>query len=135
MIHFEKRLNPSRITTVVTPIIAVILTMIAGGIMFAALGKPPLEAIRIIFWRSFVRSKFRILLAPQLLVKAGPLILIAIGLSIGFKAGIWNIGAEGQYIMGAVFGAAVALAAYPADSVLLFPAMVVSGPVAVGYGR
>ena len=49
MIHFEKRLNPSRITTVVTPIIAVILTMIAGGIMFAALGKPPLEAIRIIF--------------------------------------------------------------------------------------
>ena len=50
MIHFEKRLNPSRITTVVTPIIAVILTMIAGGIMFAALGKPPLEAIRIIFW-------------------------------------------------------------------------------------
>jgi ABC-type uncharacterized transport system permease subunit len=50
MIHFEKRLNPSRRTTVITPIIAVILTMIAGGIMFAALGKPPLEAIRIIFW-------------------------------------------------------------------------------------
>ena len=68
-------------------------------------------------------------------MKAGPLILIAIGLSIGFKAGIWNIGAEGQYIMGAVFGAAVALAAYPADSVLLFPAMVVAGALAVGYGR
>ena len=127
MIHFEKRLNPSRITTVVTPIIAVILTMIAGGIMFAALGKPPLEAIRIIFWDPLFDPNFASYSRPQLLVKAGPLILIAIGLSIGFKAGIWNIGAEGQYIMGAVFGAAVALAAYPADSVLLFPAMVVSG--------
>ena len=127
MIHFEKRLNPSRITTVVTPIIAVILTMIAGGIMFAALGKPPLEAIRIIFWDPLFDPNFASYSRPQLLVKAGPLILIAIGLSIGFKAGIWNIGAEGQYIMGAVFGAAVALAAYPADSVLLFPAMVVCG--------
>lgn len=127
MIHFEKRLNPSRITTVVTPIIAVILTMIAGGIMFAALGKPPLEAIRIIFWDPLFDPNFASYSRPQLLIKAGPLILIAIGLSIGFKAGIWNIGAEGQYILGAVFGAAVALAAYPADSVLLFPAMVVAG--------
>ena len=127
MIHFEKRLNPSRITTVVTPIIAVMLTMIAGGIMFAALGKPPLEAIRIIFWDPLFDPNFASYSRPQLLVKAGPLILIAIGLSIGFKAGIWNIGAEGQYIMGAIFGAAVALAAYPADSVLLFPAMVVAG--------
>ena len=107
MIHFEKRLNPSRITTVLTPIIAVILTMIAGGIMFAALGKPPLEAIRIIFWDPLFDPNFASYSRPQLLVKAGPLILIAIGLSIGFKAGIWNIGAEGQYIMGAIFGAAV----------------------------
>ena len=127
MIHFEKRLNPSRITTIVTPILAVILTMIAGGIMFAALGKPPLEAIRIIFWDPLFDPNFASYSRPQLLVKAGPLILIAIGLSIGFKAGIWNIGAEGQYIMGAIFGAAVALAAYPAESVFLFPAMVVAG--------
>ena len=70
MIHFEKRLNPSRITTVVTPIIAVILTMIAGGIMFAALGKPPLEAIRIIFG-TLVRSKFRILFAPTAACESG----------------------------------------------------------------
>ncbi len=93
MIHFEKRLNPSRRTTVITPIIAVILTMIAGGIMFAALGKPPLEAIRIIFWDPLFDPNFASYSRPQLLVKAGPLILIAIGLSIGFKAGIWNIGA------------------------------------------
>jgi ABC-type uncharacterized transport system permease subunit len=90
----------------------VILTMIAGGIMFAALGKDPLEAIRTIFWDPLFGA-VRQLSRPQLLVKAGPLILIAIGLSLGFKAGIWNIGAEGQYIIGAICGAAVGLAFYP----------------------
>ena len=127
MIYFEKRLTPSRMTTMLTPIIAVILTMIAGGIMFALLGKPPLEAIRIIFWDPLFDPNFADYSRPQLLVKAGPLILIAIGLSIGFKAGIWNIGAEGQYIMGAIFGAAAALAVYPTESVFLFPAMILAG--------
>ena len=127
MIRFEKRLNPSRATTILTPFIAVLLTMVAGGIMFAALGKDPVEAIRIIFWDPLFDPNFADYSRPQLLVKAGPLILIAIGLSVGFRAGIWNIGAEGQYIMGAIFGAAAALAVYPAESALIFPAMVVSG--------
>ncbi|NVK01674.1 MAG: ABC transporter permease [Oceanospirillaceae bacterium] len=127
MIYFEKRLAPSRATTIVTPILAVILTMIAGGIMFAALGKDPFEAIRIIFWDPLFDPNFADYSRPQLLVKAGPLILIAIGLSVGFKAGIWNIGAEGQYIMGAIFGAAAALSVYPTESALIFPAMIVAG--------
>ena len=135
MIHFEKRLNPSRITTIVTPILAVILTMVAGGIMFAALGKPPLEAIQIIFWDPLFDPNFASYSRPQLLVKAGPLILIAIGLSIGFKAGIWNIGAEGQYIMGAIFGAAVALAAYPAESIFCSRQWLLLVPLVDGFGH
>jgi simple sugar transport system permease protein len=127
MIRLERRPQPSRLWTGLTPILAVVLTMIVGGIMFAALGKPPLEAIRTIFWDPLFHPQFAGYSRPQLLVKAGPLILIAIGLSIGFRAGIWNIGAEGQYIMGAVTGAAVGLAFYPSDSVLLFPLMVVAG--------
>ncbi|GGG82933.1 ABC transporter permease [Salipiger pallidus] len=127
MIRLERRPEPSRLWTGVTPVLAVLLTMIVGGIMFAALGKPPLEAIRTIFWDPLFHPQFAGYSRPQLLVKAGPLILIAIGLSIGFRAGIWNIGAEGQYIMGAVCGAAVGLAFYPADSALLFPLMVVAG--------
>ena len=63
----------------------------------------------------------------QLLVKAGPLILIAAGLAVGFRAGIWNIGAEGQYIIGALAGAWIALAVYPTQSAWLFPAMVALG--------
>ncbi|MBN9889254.1 ABC transporter permease [Salipiger abyssi] len=127
MIRLEKRPNPSRLWTGLTPILAVLLTMVVGGFMFALLGKPPLEAIRTIFWDPLFHPQFAGYSRPQLLVKAGPLILIAIGLSVGFRAGIWNIGAEGQYIMGAVCGAAVGLAFYPAETVLLFPLMVIAG--------
>jgi simple sugar transport system permease protein len=91
------------------------------------LGKPPLEAIRIIFWDPLFDPTFASYSRPQLLVKAGPLILIAIGLSFGFRAGIWNIGAEGQYIIGAICGAAVGLALYPLESRLIFPLMVLAG--------
>jgi ABC-type uncharacterized transport system permease subunit len=76
--------------------------------------------------RSF-QEQFSSFSRPQLLIKAGPLILIAIGLSFGFKAGIWNIGAEGQYIIGAICGAAFGLAFYPSESPLIFPGMVIAG--------
>ncbi len=107
--------------------LAVVLTMIAGGIMFAALGKDPVEAIRTIFWDPLFNPQFASYSRPQLLVKAGPLILIAVGLSLGFRAGIWNIGAEGQYIMGAIFAAGVGLALYPVETRWVFPLMVVAG--------
>ena len=130
MIRLEKRLEPSRVMTAVTPMIAVVLTMIVGGIMFALLGKPPFEAIRIIFWDPLFDPNFASYSRPQLLVKAGPLVLIAIGLSLGFRAGIWNIGAEGQYIIGAICGAGVGLAFYPTESWVIFPLMVLAG----GFG-
>ncbi len=53
--------------------------------------------------------------------------LIALGLSLGFRAGIWNIGAEGQYIIGAICGAAVGLAVYPTESRLIFIPMIAAG--------
>ncbi|MDO9639570.1 MAG: ABC transporter permease [Pseudotabrizicola sp.] len=127
MLRLEKRPSPSRFWQGATPILAVVLTMIAGGLMFAALGKNPFEAIRTIFWDPLFHPQFAAYSRPQLLVKAGPLILIAIGLSLGFRAGIWNIGAEGQYIMGALFGAGVGLAFYPADHWFIFPLMVIAG--------
>lgn len=126
MLRLEKRPNPSRFWLYATPVVAVLLTMIAGGAMFAILGKNPVEVIRTIFWEPLF-GEFAWYLRGQLLVKAGPLILIAVGLSLGFRAGIWNIGAEGQYIMGAIIGAAVGLAVYPTENRLIFPLMIVAG--------
>lgn len=102
------------------------MTMVAGGAMFAALGKNPVEVIRTIFWDPLF-GEFAFYFRGQLLVKAAPLILIAVGLSLGFRAGIWNIGAEGQYILGAICGAAVGLAFYPTESVFIFPLMAIAG--------
>ncbi|WP_323006150.1 ABC transporter permease [Pseudorhodobacter sp.] len=126
MFILEKRPSPSQFWTWATPVLAVALTMIAGGMLFALLGKNPIEAIRTIFWDP-IFGEFAFYLRGQLLVKAAPLILIAVGLSLGFRAGIWNIGAEGQYIMGAIFGAGVGLAVFPTESRWIFPAMIVAG--------
>ena len=126
MIQLEKRPQPSRVFAYATPLLAVLATFLFGGLLFAALGKDPLQSIITIFWEPLF-GEFSFFYRPQLLIKGAPLILIAIGLSLGFKAGIWNIGAEGQYIMGALFGAGFALAFYPLESALLFPGMVLAG--------
>jgi ABC-type uncharacterized transport system permease subunit len=126
LIRLEKRPSPSRAWTWATPVLAVLLTMVAGGIMFALLGKDPIAAIRTIFYDPLF-GEFAFYYRGQLLIKAAPLILIAVGLAMGFKAGIWNIGAEGQYILGAICGAAVGLAFYPAESWIIFPLMVLAG--------
>jgi simple sugar transport system permease protein len=102
-----------------TPVIAVALTMVAGLVLFLILGKDPVRAVGIIFLEP-LSSEFGI---SELLVKATPLILIAIGLSFGFRAGVWNIGAEGQFTIGGLAGGAVALAFFPGGGVLLLPLM------------
>ena len=86
----------------------------------------PFVAIETIFWEPLF-GEYAFYYRPQLLVKGAPLILIAIGLSLGFKAGIWNIGAEGQYIIGALTGAGVGLAFYPYESWAVLPLMVLAG--------
>lgn len=106
-----------------TPALAVGLTVLAGAGLFAALGKDPLEATRLIFVEPFLDPFSR----SEILVKGAPLVLIAIGLSLGFRAGIWNIGAEGQFIIGALAGGAVALAFYDVPGLWLMPLMALAG--------
>lgn len=126
MIRLEKRPQPSRTYAMATPVLAVVATMIFGGVLFAVLGKDPVQSIITIFWEPLF-GEFAFYYRPQLLIKGAPLVLIAIGLALGFKAGIWNIGAEGQYIMGAIFGAGVGLAFYPSESIFIFPLMILGG--------
>ncbi|MEL6585892.1 MAG: ABC transporter permease [Pseudomonadota bacterium] len=126
MVRLERRPVPSQAWTWAAPLVAVALTMLAGAAMFSALGQAPVEALRTIFWDPLF-GEFAWYFRGQLLVKAAPLVLIAVGLALGFRAGIWNIGAEGQYIIGAITGAAAGLVFYPSDSVLIFPFMVLCG--------
>ena len=126
MLRLEKRPQPSQVWTYLTPLLAVVITMVMGAALFAALGKDPIAAITTIFWEPLF-GEFAFYYRPQLLIKGAPLVLIAIGLGLGFRAGIWNIGAEGQYIIGALTGAGVGLAFYPMESWVIFPLMVLAG--------
>ena len=127
MFRFENRKKRSNLMEIAVPIVAVSLTILFGGILFKILGKDPYEAIKLIFWDPLMSPTFSEYSRPQLLVKAAPLILIALGLAFGFRANIWNIGAEGQYIMGAISSGSVGLAFYPISGWYVFPLMVLAG--------
>jgi simple sugar transport system permease protein len=106
-----------------TPFIAVALTLLAGIVLFEVLRKPPIEAMQLIFIQPLTSLRG----IAELLVKSTPLILIGIGLAIGFRGGIWNIGAEGQFTIGALAGGSVALAFYPVTGWWLLPLMSLVG--------
>ncbi len=125
MLEIQARKEASKTMRWLTPVFAVLLTMAGGLLLFAALGKDPIEAIRLIFIQPFLDPFSR----TELLVKGTPLVLIAIGLSLGFRAGIWNIGAEGQFIIGALAGGSVALAFHNVSGLWLLPLMAVAGAV------
>lgn len=123
MFRLVPRKEPNRAMLYATPFLAVALTIVAGFLLFGALGKDPLHALFLIFLKPL--TDFNSL--AEMLVKATPLVLIATGLAIGFRAGVWNIGAEGQFTIGAITGGSVALAAYPDGGPLLLPLMAVAG--------
>lgn len=122
-LKLERRRVPSRTMIVAAPVLAILLTMIVGALAFAAMGYGGVQAMRQIFVAPVLEPERW----PDLLVKAGPLILIATGLSIGFRANVWNIGAEGQYIAGAIAGTGVALATWNQQGWWILPAMGLAG--------
>src|SRR5262245_38986580 len=123
VLSLEPRPQPSRAMFYLTPLLAVLLTLAAGVILFAVLRKPPLEALALIFIAPLTSLRG----LAELTVKATPLILIAIGLAAGFRGGVWNIGTEGQFTVGALAGGSVALAFYPVAGWWLLPLMALAG--------
>lgn len=123
MIRLEPRKEPSLAMLYATPVLAVVLTVLAGMVIFAALGKDPLKASAI-FFLSPLSDLFSI---TELLIKATPLVLIATGLALGFRAGVWNIGAEGQFTFGALTGGCVALVFWEVQGLWLLPLMCIAG--------
>ena len=124
-LRLEKRQEPSRLMVVVTPIAAVLLTMLIGVIVFDAIGINGQKAVVDIFLTPLLASyKWQ-----DVAVEAAPLIIIALGLSIGNRANVWNIGAEGQYIIGALCAAGVGIAAGGAGGPVIVTLMVLAGVV------
>jgi ABC-type uncharacterized transport system permease subunit len=107
MLRLELRAQPSALWRYASPLLALAMTVVLGIILFVALGKDPVRGLQVFFWEP-IKSVYAL---SELMVKATPLLLIALGLAVCFRSNVWNIGAEGQFVMGAVFASGVALTA------------------------
>jgi len=105
LLSLEPRGQQSRAMLWLSPLLAALLTLVCGSLLFVLLGLSPTKTLH------------TLLIAPisdwygvsELLVKALPILLCALGLAVAYQARIWNIGAEGQLLLGALAGSAVAV--------------------------
>ena len=107
MLRLEPRGDASRLMVWLSPLLALTITVAFGAGIFVAMGKNPLQGLGMFFWEP-VKSAYNL---SELALKATPLILIGLGLAACYRSNVWNIGAEGQYVLGAIFGGGVALLA------------------------
>jgi ABC-type uncharacterized transport system permease subunit len=105
MLRLEARPQPSKAMSLLSPMLALVLTAIIAAILFAALGKDPARGLSMFF----VEPLANLRQTGEVLLKATPLIVIALGLAVCYRSNVWNIGAEGQYLLGALAGGGVAL--------------------------
>jgi ABC-type uncharacterized transport system permease subunit len=123
MLRLEARPEPSRLMAVLSPIVALVVTVALGIALFSVLGKDPLAGLRVFFVEPLKDAYGW----SEIGVKATPLVLIALGLSVCFRSNVWNIGAEGQFVLGAIAGGGVALGATDATSPFIVIAILVAG--------
>jgi general nucleoside transport system permease protein len=109
MLKLEARPQPSKFMSMASPLLALAVTVVIGVILFMALGKDPVRGLQIFFVEP-LRNLYAI---SELSIKATPLILIALGLAVCYRSNVWNIGAEGQFVVGAIFAGWVAMQAGP----------------------
>lgn len=123
LIELEARPEPSRLMAWASPLLAAAATLVAGFALFSLLGKDPVDAF-LAFFVQPVATRYGV---GELLLKASPLMLCALGLAIGYRANVWNIGAEGQLTIGAICGGGLALWLPHLDRAVLLPLMIAAG--------
>ena len=128
-VELVKRPQHSALFSALSPFIALGLTLIAGAIMFSLLGKSPVDGLYYYFvdpltgiWDPNNRWQLH-----ELAIKAAPLILIAVGLSVCYLSNNWNIGAEGQFIAGAMAGSMIPVLFPQFQSWIVLPLMLIMG--------
>lgn len=105
MLRLEIRPEPSRAMAIASPLIALALTALVAALLFAALGKDPVRGLSMFFYEPLGSRRA----LTEVALKATPLILCALGLAVCFRANVWNIGAEGQFLLGAICAGGAAL--------------------------
>ena len=123
MFRLEARPQPSKAMSIASPLLALVATVVLGLLLFTLLGKDPIAGLSMFFWEP-IRSGYAL---SELTLKATPLILIALGLAVCFRANVWNIGAEGQFIVGALAGGWVAMQAGAQSSGAIVVAVLIAG--------
>jgi general nucleoside transport system permease protein len=124
-LELVRRSQRSRLFAVLSPLLALVVTIVAGAAMFAYLGKPPLTGL----YTYFVEPLTQMWSLHELAVKAAPLILIAVGLSVCFQSSNWNIGAEGQLIAGGIAGSILPIMFPDVAGAFVLPAMLLMAMV------
>jgi general nucleoside transport system permease protein len=125
LLRLEARRETARVMVYAAPLLAVVLTLICGALLFQVMGFSAPEAL----YNFFIVPINNVYGLGELAVKATPLVMIAIGLSLGFRANVWNIGAEGQLTMGALAGGAVGLALNGSEAFYVMPVMLLAGTI------
>ena len=122
-IELIPRPEQSNLYAVLSPLAALSVTLVFGLVLFALLGINPIRGLFVYF----VEPLTQYWSVEELIVKASPLILIGCGLAICFRANVWNIGAEGQFTMGAIAGGAIPVLMPEAQGPWILPAMMLMG--------
>lgn len=122
-LELEKRAEHSTAMALLSPVIALALTLVSGAILFAALGENPAEALYVFFIEPLTASWS----LQELVVKATPLILIGVGLAVCYLSNTWNIGGEGQFTAGALAGSVLPILVPEFQTPLTLPLMLLMG--------
>ena len=123
MIKLEPRAEPSAWQSVASPLLALVVTVALGMSLFVLLGKDALSCLQMFFVEPLKNGRA----LAELSLKATPLLMIGLGLSLCFRSNVWNIGAEGQFILGSIFATWVALRATPESGPSLIIALLLAG--------
>jgi simple sugar transport system permease protein len=123
MLKLEQRPQASRFWTFGSPVLALLITVLIGVGLFVLLGKDPVKGLQAFFWEP-IKSGYAL---GELTMKATPLLLIALGLAVCFRSNVWNIGAEGQFVIGAVAAGGMALLADKNTGPWIVPVILLAG--------
>jgi simple sugar transport system permease protein len=123
MLKLELRPQDSKVWRYASPLLALAITVTLGIGLFVLLGKDPVRGLQMFFWEP-LKSAYAL---GELMVKATPLLVIALGLAVCYRSNVWNIGAEGQFVIGAVAAGGVAMLADKETGRWIVVAVVLAG--------